>query len=109
MNDKKLLELAAKAVGKSTSKYWHNDGIHCGVEYEYTDGPNGWNPLVDDGDALQLVVKLKLAVVYPEDMAVVRVWLGDVDIIDQLLSNNPYTATRRAIVLAAAELGKRMK
>jgi hypothetical protein len=106
MTDKELLELVAKAAGIELG-----GATNTGYAIQILEKPyvTTWNPLVDDGDAMCLAVKLKLAVVYPEDMAVVRVWLGDVDIIDQLLSNNPYAATRRAIVLAAAELGKRMK
>lgn len=43
-----------------------------------------WNPLTDDGDALRLAVKLNLDIRYKDS----------------------YAATRRAIVRAAAAIGK---
>jgi hypothetical protein len=85
MNDRELLELAAKAAGwtgwKSKHGYWNvesPDGektTHCHSWYAYC--PNtgeklkeptfadaiedtNWNPLIDDGDALRLAVKLKM-------------------------------------------------
>lgn len=50
MNDRELLELAAKAAGY---KPW---GADCeGYPIFVIEGcPIGWNPLTDDGDALRL-------------------------------------------------------
>lgn len=105
MNDKTLLELAAKAAGYSTSKYWHNDGIHCSTEYAYTDGAHGWNPLTDDGDALRLAVKLKMLVnVMTKGVQVDIENIEDAAL--ESIESDPYAATRRAITRAAAEIGK---
>lgn len=86
MNDKELLELAAKAAGIN-SDYWE----HC-----------GWSSLSDDGDALRLAVKLGLGI---------RFYLDGVGAGEEYEMNNedPYAATRRAIVRAAAEIGRQMK
>jgi hypothetical protein len=88
MTDKELLELAAKAIGLK-------------LQYNYLGGRDAnqpWDPLTDDGDALRLAVKLKL--LSPELDP--RIAIAPLD------SEYPYAATRRAIVRAAAEIGKAM-
>ena len=94
MTDHELLEMAAKAAG-----------IADGDVFYDMDNDKEWNPLTDDGDALRLAVKLELEI---------RVFNGrahatalNVRTIEPL-TNDPYVATRRAIVRAAAELGKSM-
>lgn len=68
-----------------------------------------WNPLTDDGDALRLAVKLEMQV-YVGSHTVVAEILSDSDepsIWQKVfVENDPYAATRRAIVRAAAEIGK---
>jgi hypothetical protein len=99
MTDKELLELAAKAAGIEIN--WFKRERLTGQ----------WNPLTDDGDALRLAVKLKIAVTYPEDESCVRVWYGSMEtepLCDDL-GSDPCAATRRAITRAAAEIGKEMK
>ena len=66
-----------------------------------------WNPLEDDGDALRLAVKLGLTVVVESDMVFCRNRRSDKAFCER--SNDPYAATRRAIVRAAAEIGRNMK
>ena len=97
--DRELLELAAKAVGIDF-RYIHNTaGGQC-----LWDGEKlvEWNPLTDDGDALRLAVKLML-------------FDGRSFMHFRLLEtrNDPtrdnYKITRRAIVRAAAEIGKESK
>jgi hypothetical protein len=65
-----------------------------------------WNPLTDDGDALRLAVKLRLSIGFPRPDVV---WLlgrkGEVT--REVVFNDPYAATRRAIVRAAAEIGSK--
>lgn len=96
MTDRKLLELAAKATG--IKAYWN----------PYANGVQ-WNPLADDGDALRLAVELKIDVAQtnihsPQVHALadgkVHVW--------EDIGADPYAATRRAIVRAAAEIGRSM-
>ena len=95
MSDRKLLELAAKAAGYEYAKrggYIVVDGI-----------PGNWNPLRDDGDALRLAVKLEI-----------DLWFGCGGLsahgltmdIEEDYGRDGCAATRRAIVRAAAEIGR---
>jgi hypothetical protein len=104
MNDKELLELSAKAADIVIVRSRLDDPmnedflVENGHRNEHqAAGP--WNPLTDDGDALRLAVKLKL--LSPELDP--RIATAPLD------SEYPYAATRRAIVRAAAEIGKTMK
>ncbi len=99
-----MLELAAKAAGVELR--WHPDGT------AYSDtrcsGYWGvWNPLADDGDALRLAVKLRLGTLFPTEIGRDRVNVKGHT--ESLALNDPLAATRRAIVRAAAEIGKGMK
>jgi hypothetical protein len=110
MTDKELLELAAKAAGIDDADY------HGPIEGMWSNKlDNYWNPLTDDGDALRLAVKLNLAI-YPQEQTSTGIWstaahwgkeCGD-EFSEKHQNNNndPYMATRRAIVRAAAEIGK---
>ncbi len=94
MSDKELLELAAKAAGID---------YPSGIDARFAPG---WEPLTDDGDALRLAVKLGMSV----SVEPYRVWVGavvDYDIVEEY--GDVYAATRRAIVRAAAEIGRNMK
>lgn len=64
-----------------------------------------WNPLVDDGDALRLAVKLHLDVCFGANYVTVR---GSAQMPTVNNDNDPYAATRRAIVRAAAAIGESM-
>ena len=83
MNDKEMLIAAAKAAGIE---------VVTPTMLEY----GKWNPLEDDGDALRLAVKLGI-----------DISKAQLDYYDKH-STDPYGATRRAIVRAAAEIGKAM-
>jgi hypothetical protein len=104
MNDHELLKLAAKAVGI--------EPIYDGVEPPYIQTSIGllrWNPLINDGDALRLAVTL-LVNVYVDSRVVVAEICSDYEgpniCVKERVSGDPYAATRRAIVRAAAEIGK---
>ena len=113
MTDRELLELAAKAAGLDTPRYVQWDGRKLGWKnnegISVESGPTAqrlWNPLTDDGDALRLAVKLGLCVDCSRPSAGEpyknhAIWL------DELMGNEELT--RRAIVLAAAEIGKNMQ
>jgi hypothetical protein len=110
MNDRELLELAAKAAGLH----------HCGWEEEdqaitawfddprdkYEGGAWGdWNPLTSDEQAFRLAVKLGMELKVTLDRCLARVpfvtgWQ------DSFSSQDGAAATRRAIVRAAAEMGR---
>jgi len=101
MTDKELIKLAAKAAG--ISKQW--DGSLVDKE-----NPNMvWNPLTDDGDALRLAVKMGIYV-HCRAGSMVTSAIGDGDewVIENW-SNDPTSATRRAITRAAAQIGKEME
>ena len=115
MKDRELLELAAKAAGVAVHHWSYADCPDCPDAVPVlTDGINTeivvWNPLADDGDALQLAVKLGIeyGFGYNHDESIQRVIVDDKTHV--LVENdNPYAATRRAIVRAAAEIGMAMK
>ena len=120
MTDHELLELAAKAAGEEL-KYDSFGGDNPDREYNY------WNPLTDDGDALRLAVKLQLDIcpyVYFNEHcqlpAVSKLrktadgsWIEEKvsrfpEYSESFVKHDPYAATRRAIVKAAAAIGKSM-
>lgn len=100
-DDRELLELAAKAAEIRLCR-WLDD---CGY---LVDGDDIWNPLTIDSDAFRLAVKLELDVGINNPNAVCIDIARDDWVIEQK-NNDPYAATRRAIVRAAAEIGKAMK
>lgn len=119
MNDRELIELAANAAGLEV---WSKDlpgsaatmvtaGLYTSIGH--------WNPLADDGDALRLAVKLALGV---EPYTGVKMGSDELSAVANItdvysLHNDnvalserhnvdPNAATRRAIVRAAAEIGR---
>ena len=113
MSDRELLELAAKAAGYVLQET--EDGYECNF-----DDSRIWNPITDDGDALRLMVRLRLYArqfpVLDDDfdapLRMVEVWRVDDDDpmhVEFLRSGDDrLVATRRAIVRAAAEIGWQM-
>lgn len=107
MTDRELLELAAKAAGYEYAK-------HGG--YIVVDGiPGNWNPIAVGGDALRLAVKLVLKIEQRDGCIGVQ-WVDRrgnpeewPDYLAVPINGDPYAATRRAIVRAAAEIGRNMK
>ena len=95
MTDKELLEYAAKAAGYRLEWFIPM----AGSDEPHIEGVD-WNPLTDDGDALRLAVKLHL----PVEAMIAFVAEREPD-----WDKDPYAATRRAIVRAAAEIGRSMK
>ena len=104
MTDREMLELAAKAADLHV-KVASNSGRGLKVHGNC----NWWNPLTDDGDALRLAVKMGIYV-HCRAGSMVTSAIGDGDewVIENW-SNDPTSATRRAITRAAAEIGKEMK
>ena len=88
MTDRELLKLAAKAAGMDYS-VWSPGSA-----------PIVWNPLHYDGDALRLAMQLDLVVL--QRNAKTRNGYQAVEAEGADL----YAATRRAIVRAAAEIGR---
>ena len=123
MTDKELIELAAKAYG-----FGDQEGNFIWTESEYPRGSktNGalwnymgwcdtaqlWNPLTDDADAFRLANKVQLTVYHAELAVVIKHkqyswdWLGEGVNED---TGDRDASTRRAIVRAAAQIGKEME
>jgi hypothetical protein len=102
MNDKELLGFAAKAAG---IELW----THPADDWLYLDNPmRVWNPLTDDGDALRLAVLLGMNINVVASGVFVSRYESE-PVIAEKSDQDIYAATRRAIVRAAAEIGKAMK
>jgi hypothetical protein len=98
MTDRELLELAAKAANVPLALLDLHDM-----------DARKWNPLDDDGDALRLAVKVRIEVepwIHGSD-EFARAAVREV-LVDEPHGSDPYAATRRAIVRAAAEIWKAM-
>ena len=103
MDDRELLELAAKAGGIA-GEYRAGLGI-CPPELSQLH-KFWWNPLTDDGDALRLAAGLCLNVLSSEACVVVEDEKG-VECIEYFYGPEDYTSGwRRAIVRAAASIGE---
>ncbi|ENA37464.1 hypothetical protein HMPREF1487_04382 [Pseudomonas sp. HPB0071] len=101
MSDRELLELAAKAAGYDIV-FWSDKAAFKNVDIN----PN-WSPLTDDGDALRLASCLLLDVLIEDSW--ITVISGHLDeTIDVPVNDDRLAATRRAIVRAAAEVGRTM-
>lgn len=104
MTDRELLELAAKAA-----KYKLVPNVKEGYPL-WIVGRGIWNPLEDDGDALRLAVKLEL-LIHVETCYYIHAMKEQLNITEHIGNDGKgclYAATRRAIVRAAAEIGKAM-
>lgn len=105
-SDRELLELAAKAAG---IKGWWADGR----DFPYVQDPQDeraeypWNPLVHDGDAFRLAVKLRLSVYHaPSGKVLVLNADGQLAVsIEDWEHSDAATRSRAAIVRAAAQIG----
>ena len=105
MNDRKLLELAAKAAG------YHYHGARIGHDYENcyvsttgnTDDWFVWSPLADDGDTFRLMVLKRMQVNVSESDAMTTAFVpGSVQGEAVDFMGDPQAATRRAVVRAVA-------
>jgi hypothetical protein len=111
MSDRELLEMAAKAAGYAT-RGW--DATEAGAEYlvrEMEDGTRlgWWNPLEDSLDAFHLMLQLDLRVtVYADLIEAGRYSTKDGNVlrIQKFEAGDKEAATRRAIVGAAAAIGR---
>lgn len=103
MTDRELVMLAAKAA--DLRNFGHYD-FQFGLEVMRPhSAPFAWNPLHDDGDALRLAVKLHITPHIDGNLTEAESTAG---FCTEPHFDDAYAATRRAIVRAAAELGKTM-
>ena len=113
MSDRELLELAAKAAGYKIA--WEG-----GCVTGWMAGGSWWNPLEEDAHAFRLMVALGISTLpYPvynesERHSVIAKQRRKSDTlreanpteVAELYGTDPRAATRRAIVRAAAEIGR---
>ena len=88
MNDRELVELAAKAAAQV------------------------WNPLIDDGDAFRLAVDLhiNIEILNTDNFVRANVVIGGKHFSpSERYTDDAHAATRRAIVRAAAEIAKQQE
>ena len=109
MNDRELLEMAARAAGIELVGGSKTPMVRDAGDLDYM---REWRPLTDDGDALRLAVRLRLEIERSKHSECV-VYVGEVGA-GQLFERSDektdiFAATRRAIVRAAAEIGREMK
>ncbi|MEN2672623.1 hypothetical protein [Herbaspirillum huttiense] len=110
--DRELLEMAAKAAGISIVRSRLEDPMWRDMLLEPKHGIGiGWNPLEDDGDALRLAIQLQIEIKPATDSgfalckaASMKTGIAETCIFD----GDPWIATRRAIVRAAAEIGRNL-
>lgn len=117
--NRKLLELAAKAAGRTITGWCAG---RRGADWAELSDTSKWNPIEDDGDALRLAVKLRIGIEINE-RSIVASWVNggyepnDVYEYPDSIQNDDFDvvyvnhdkATRRAIVRAAAEIGRNMQ
>jgi hypothetical protein len=112
MTDRELLEAAAKAAGFVS--YDHENSLATDM---WSRGYR-WNPLTDDGDALRLFACMPFCELYVSEIGATvflpRRGQGEgpnlkCDESAHETNGDLQAATRRAIVRAAAEIGRSMK
>ena len=107
MRNRELLELSAKAAGINLEGEGHPDEwqaiYYKGKTY------HSWDPLADGADALWLANKLRMTIEHHPRWPYVAAFSGED--VGRIKTEEPYgedvdAATRRAIVRAAAEIGR---
>lgn len=104
--DKELLEMAARAAGYVIAPHV-NRGISSSLLFTL-EGRGNWNPLRDDGDALRLAVELRLNVELDHDWITAVSSSLENPVMIPVNDGDILSATRKAIVICAAEIGKSM-
>lgn len=114
MTDREMLEFSAKAAGIDV-RWYQGDCLRVADKCNGFAGK--WNPITDDGDALRLAVKCGISVLqfpacigtgWPQNGLPASLIGFDPPYEDISSGQDVLAATRRAIVRAAAEIGRRM-
>lgn len=112
-NEREMLEMAARAVGEDVE--WHENGSYFyRKSCNWPEEKGFFNPLHDDGEALRLAISLRMKIGVSDIAAfadlddalgvfirqpIKRLGLSDLSMLE---------AVRRAIVRAAAEIGRKL-
>jgi hypothetical protein len=110
MTEREMLKFAAKAAGIELLWTFGGIPVNTPTVFKGLSSDETWNPLIDDGDALRLMVKLGLGVSVPlgyKRTDVVAFSDSRINV-SESHGSDPLAATRRAIVRAAAEIGRKM-
>lgn len=101
MTDHDLLELAARASGVGPILCYETarNCLRIGLREKY----KLWRPLTDDGDALRLAASLNMGLSIHDNHCMACAQKGTMQTVKDIPT---LEATRRAIVRAAAEVGK---
>lgn len=114
---RRLLELAAKAIGLEGLSYCN--AWRCMAKYHkgggYFDKKGAWSPYFNDGDAMRLAVKLHLHIIH-NDPGEPVLWVSAVLNKTFIHAAEEFTdegereyATRLAVLRAAAAIGESMQ
>ncbi len=113
MTDRELLELAAKAAGMSGGWDENDDGWFVTYEGGGFASLVRWDPLQKNSQAFELMVKCNLFVFHSwttaEGVPLANVVVDNAEQTvpsGEIKGDDPYAATRRAVVRAAAEIGR---
>lgn len=107
MDDRQLLEAAARAAGMKDMKWSGPSGMVKMIDPSRPESTGSigraWNPLIDDGDALRLAVKLRIDVFKGIGFMCCETDLGTTS---EPIGDDEMAACRQAIVRAAAALSQ---
>lgn len=110
MTDQELLTYAAKAAGISKDRI---NPLRPSTNIGLDDYKKPWNPLENDADAFQLMVKLNIEIEF-SDCEVAATFYNKKRIDDRFLiefftsEDEKLKASKRIVTRAAAEIGKGM-
>ena len=107
MSDRELMEFAARAVGYVPAQIY-SEKTKSLIWASVSGFPTAWKPLVDNADAFELMVNLKMSVLVGDEG--IRVNAPNLEF--QLgipVEEDLFSSTRKAIVMAAAEIGKKLE
>ena len=108
MSDEELLRYAAKAM-EYVEPHSYRPKTNCLLWVGKESGAATWRPFHDNAEAFEMMVKLGIDVTF-DDIEVQAFPPDGIGGFCEMVkeNNDPYAATRRAIVKAAAEIGKVM-
>ena len=104
MGDNELLELPAKAYGIDWENVLRDGG-------SFVENGRVWNPLKNDGDCMRLAVDLEISFCRNHEFVFAQLSADPSDPdqswgFSEEILHDAFAATRRAIVRAAADIGK---